>query len=1221
MLSRLGNSPQIPANNPNTAKSTRNAGPASVKESSASTAARQETMSGKLKTKNNNVKAQNEQAKFDALTNNGEKVQQVGDIHAALPPGKPGENAKQMSGDDTGDFPKEVKASLKDDVNQSAIAKGHKSLNKEAAANASKTAQTLTINQPPVTEIQKPVDTPSKGADKGPLNEAVGAAQDKLDEVKGAAQDKLNELKGAAQGQMTGSETPIGDLNVGGVVQGVNQELRARLGGITDEVTISGGVYKNDSGMAARISIGGTNLGNTGLAGVLSGGISVLKKADYLEDGRILQVKSKQADISVGVTTGADAVAPVSVSIGIDRSYDVAYAKKPGPGEDLISVQKENPPSRSKIQNDPTILKEGDEIAFRGMLKLSLSAGVVDPHSNVKVSVGGSITNEFVTSISRLDGEPPKFKVHVEPGNRSIDVNAAVGWGPFAITGELGKASTVHYNFEMSETAVKTFMETGKLPKLPDPQKYLGSIDKLSEKKQEKLLKAFDHIENGVQLTSMGATKSSEASIEASATAAKVKTSSGRSKEVYIREGEVLRQDVHTMSESHSSMFTSEKSTTLSLTQGDRYTLDDQKKFKKSYVGLDANFTVGDANTTKKELTNRIQNANKLLGPNAPQLHLPDESSKSWGNSSLEIKAKITPEVLGKLTEIGGEIKEREAMSPEQLKNRKIKGSGNDPDAMMKFMELEFKVDSKDVKAMLKDLHEISKDPELAGKPDDIKRKQGIRMAGFLASGPTSVVNNDELKRIATVQRLVGPEHNVVTVGFNTDVHMNNLQSLNLDSYLHDVGRSGLSTVKDKLASLTGSAPDERGSWTHFNTGAQKLKGLEQVRQDLVGDQNIDPKGKALLLKKVDEYMDALDVELSAQLNEPRGRTKIMAGLLKAGSVVPSEFNSIYKSPETMYQDVGVREEFMDMVLQASLRDMDPEVPESHEEIASLIKSIANSEKGSMGINEAFKLLNSAKEFGPDFQAKVVNKVGAEPLAKMVPNMTNDQKMTLLGEIAPLAFPASNPASKVSVDKIKGAIAGADKISRNEFSKISDKLKSVETNLEKLKTKQTLLLDVKGKDKYTIKNKEVASHFKDGYKDLSVPMDKVESEISSSFLKLGEKRHLILNQRKDGLNQQIDGLLGGIDRMDKDQRLELLTEVIKPSQNYDSLSNSVLQRLVDSSSSENNFELHRFAQEVKARITKLEKDPPSRLTMFPSDQKVMHQDLQTCLTNIQLKLR
>ena len=1190
----------------------------SQKPSEASTAMKQEAVANKVKTKNG-------EALYNSAIDKDAKEEQIGQKHQALPPGKAGENAlklsesmssTQSSGSEASEssdnkttkFIQEVTGNVTDKVKMPEHGKNKS----EAAANAKKATQTVTLNQAPEPKSSGPVDDPSKG-----VLEQMG-----LEKELGGIADNLNKGVGAVQGQMTELETEankrVGDLNVGGVgVQDVAEPLKAGLGEFTDGLTVSAGVHKDGRDIAARFNIAGTNLGNTGISGKLSGGFSIVNKTEYLEDNRILQVRSEQADISVGVSAEVGIGLPVSGGIGFERTYDVAYAKKAGPGENLISVKEKNPPSRSEIQKNPTILNEGDEIAFRGMLKLSVSAGVVEPHSQVSFAVGGSITNEFVTSISRLEGTPPKFKVHIEPGNRNIDAKATVGWGPFSVTGEAGKASTVHYNFEMSEAAVTTFMETGELPKLPDPKQYLGSLDKLSEKKQGKLLEVFDRVEiNGVRLTSMGATKSSEVSLEGSATVAKVKTSSGRSKQVYMREGEILRQDVHTMVESHSAMFKGQKSTSLSLTQGSRQTTDAQKNKKTSYVGLEASFKVGDTKTTQKELTERIENANVLLGPSAPQLHLPEKSDKSWDSSSLEIKANITPVVLAKLTELGGVIKEREAMTPGERESRSLKGSvGNDPEAVMKFMSLNHKVSTTDVTAMLKDMHEISSEPELAGKPEQIKRKQGLRMAAFLASGTTSVVNEEELKRIATVQRLVGPELKVVEVGFSTDVHRNKINSLNLDSYLHEVGRSGLSEVKDKLKSVTGSTPDKRGSWTHFNSGAQKLKALEQVRQDLVGDKNIEPRGKELMLKQVDEYIDALDVELSAQLDDPQGRMKIMEGLLKAEPMLPSDLEVLYKSPEAMYKDPAIREEFMDMVLLASVRDMNANVADSHKEIANLVKSIANSDNGSLGVDGAFKLLNSAKEFDPKFQAKVVNQVGAKTLVKMVPNMTNDQKMKLLGEIAPLAF----PESKKSVDDIKDAIIDANKKSKTEFDKIDVKLKGLEKNLHKLKTEQTLLLEPKSGDKYSIKNEKVMSHFKEDYKVLSLPMDKIENEISSSFLKLGEQRHLILSQRTDGLNQDIDGLIGGIDRMSKDQRLGLLTELLKP-QSYGSVSSLMLQRLVDSSSSKDNFELTLFAQDINARIVKLESDPPSVLTMSSADQKVMRQELQACLKEIQLSL-
>lgn len=955
----------------------------------------------------------------------------------------------------------------------------------------------------------------------------------------------------------------------------------------SDQVGVGGVLIPTANGVVARFRLTDKNIANTGLTAVLSGGFAVINQENHLDDGRVLLVRARQVDVNVGVKLkGAENSLPVggSLNIGVEGSSDVAYARKLQEGESLIQVRETDPPSKKEIQKDPVgSLAPGDEIAYRGMLKVSVKAGVVEPHSHVKFSVGGSVENEFITSIKRMEGDPPKFLLHVEPGNRKIDVNASVGWGPFAVTGGGGFASTVHYQFEMTPEALSKFMKDGKLPKVPDPNQYLRSMDSLSQRKQEKLLEAFKQETNGVKLVTFGATKSMEGYLEASATVAKAKTSSTRMEAIYIRNGDILHEDIHTMMASHSAWFHGELKTSLSLNQANRFTIEEGKDPVKTYQGLDVGFKIGDTKTNDKDLRKRIEQFNTLLGPvkdskgqTGDALVLPTRSDSSWGESSVSMKANITPEILGKLEELGSELIARESQPSTISGTRSVT-------ATIEHLKEQHGISRTELKSLLKDLRAISEKPELQGNQDEIRREQGVRVAAFLASGITSHVGDEEMKRVAALQRLLGPDTSLVELKFSSDIHTRRIDGLAIEGFLAPERSDQLSEMTHTLPTSSDGLQDLKSRitgapWDRFNVGAQKLKALEQIRVDLVADTTLDPEEKTNLLKKVDEFLDGLDSAITRQLDTPEGRLAVTKGLMAAGPILPKELKKLYSSPEKMYEDSSVRSEFLDMVLLTTLRDMSPS---NTSEVANLIKEIAGEDKGTIGMEHAFKLLNSVKEFSPELQGDVIRQVGVKTFASMVPRMTDDQKWSLYHEIIPAGFPKQPKA----LETIESAIISASKSGAKRFKELDGRLDDIAHEINKLGDKQDKLLDrTSGMTTLTSsKSEDLLELVKNNYKETQIPLESVKEKIAEDFFVLGGVRHQQLVSRSEQLTQEVETLIGGIDRMETGQRKALFSEVLKQDIMGD-VSQSILKRLIGSSQDQG--ELIGFARAIEEKIRK-----------------------------------
>ncbi|MEZ0372785.1 MAG: hypothetical protein ACAI44_27080 [Candidatus Sericytochromatia bacterium] len=926
------------------------------------------------------------------------------------------------------------------------------------------------------------------------------------------------------------------------------------LGGNPDSLSVRG-----------RVSVG--NLDGSGTTLALSGGIAITRKDDYSGEDRVLQVRSKQAELSVGLSGKVGDTVPVSGSIGVGGGFDVAYSRKLKDGEKLHQARQTEPPSRGQIAKDPLgTLGPGDEIAFRGFLDIGVSVGAIEPNSGIKFSVGVDVHNEFITSIKRSEGDPPSFRLHIEPGNRSIDGKASVGWGPFAITGGVGYASTVYYEFDMSPEALQGFLKTGKLPELPDPSKYLRPGVVLTEE----TFKPFQDQarESGVSLVGFGATKSLNKSLELSATVGKVGTKSEKLRAIYVREGEVLREDVHTMSVSRSAWFRGELSTSLALKQSNQFTkVDGQDELQPRYVGLEASFKIADTQTGQEELQERVGLANQVLGRTLSNpLTLPERQDGSWGKSSVLVKANLSPEVIEKLV----------ALDPE---------SGN-AKFQIAFMEREFGVPAKDVRELLKDLRELDKLPD----KDVARREQGLRIAGFLASGYTSVVTDQELKRIAVLDRMLGGGVAELTVA--STVHSDKLTSLGVEGFLSETRGERLSEISRSIGLSGHDLHDLKSrlsgkTWDRFNVAAQKLNALETLREDLVRDTLLDPKEKELLLKTVDEQLSGLGQLSGELLGDEYGRRKVLSGLLSAGSLLPK---ALYTSPEQMFDDPLVKGVFLDQVIGAAfLHDAPPT------ELAGLLTQISNQGKGSAGIEQVFKILSLAEVNG--VQKQVLDAMEPEAIAELFPRMSREQQSALLTTLLEVTG-----VDKDRMDNIMTLIEKSREKSDKQFEKFKSGLSELDATLFELEGQLP-------------KDKHLMDHFKQGYKEVDRPLQRLQTKIEDSRDVLGEVGHGVLQGQAQKLEQRLSEFYEQLTTLSPDQRQDLFKQVLRQDK-IGEASQFMLRHMIGGSQTES--ELVGFAQGLQTRIRKSENS-----VTLPHQQgsvKEMRKALKECLLDVQLRL-
>ncbi|PIQ27674.1 hypothetical protein COW36_07200 [bacterium (Candidatus Blackallbacteria) CG17_big_fil_post_rev_8_21_14_2_50_48_46] len=998
---------------------------------------------------------------------------------------------------------------------------------------------------------------------------------------------------------------------------------------VKNEVSAGIGVWATPNGLFGRIKGSVSNVGDSGLTLGISLGGSKQRKVKELPDGRFACAQKSQIDLGIGVSSGTEALA-YSGSLAVSRCRDVIYARKLEDGESQFDFRNKHLPTQSEIADNPALLKEGDEIAFRGQMSIGVSVGVVEPNSHVKVSAGITVETEFITNIKAIAPTPEnpdlKYRVRIEPSNLAVGGKVSAGVGPFALTAEGKIDSVVFYEFEMDDASLKTFLETGKLPfNIPDPKEYIGQ----DLSKQQADFTAFNMGSQSARLVSMGASKSTELTGTASATLADASISRTSSESIVVRNGEIHREVEHSLSAGYSSVISGERSNHFSVKHVDRLvSVPDREDKAFEFVGVEAQYKISDSKTAAADLSEDLDRVNKMLGrsmsPN--RLVVPDRKDDKFGSTSVSLKIEITPAVLEELVKLSDQIGKA---APESLskpttidealelvdKIQESRQKSAVPDATkavpeateaapdsaaptqstlafsLVIIERELNIPPEEIKTLLTTLKEIESELEPdKGNSDDIRRRQGEAVADFLANGIVPVVGQEEMSRVASLQRLIGESADLVKVEVNSDIHESKIDALGVEGFLApkrkdqmvellQTGSASVAGVQDAMARAGGD------TWNRFNVGAQKVIALKQIRADLERDKVLDPDEVGRLTRKVDAMIQGLEKDMDAQLETAEGRIHIMKNLVKAG---PSVFpNKIYTSPEEIFDLPNIRNEMINRVMDKALADLETSGADlgKKPELSRLITQICREDNGRAGVEQVFQLLSAAEDNHPTYVQQILKQVSIEDLAKLVPRTTDTEKL----ELARLVDTHYFDGTLASTKPFEKALKASGVKSAELFEKYSQKLTALETELTSLSQSQTELLSPSGKHAPKVAKTDYMSHFKEVHSS-ETAVAKVSGKILDRFIALGPERHQELLQRQLALTAQVESLKGEMADMSPDQRQRLFDQVMK----QDSLgeaSQSILRSLIQTSRSGDELTkfMLRFSAWEKTETTPIDK--------------------------------
>lgn len=934
-------------------------------------------------------------------------------------------------------------------------------------------------------------------------------------------------------------------------------------------------VLPTRSGVVGRGAIYASNLGDSGVSMMLSGGLSLSKTASKLDDGRLFQIRARGGDIALGVSGEG---APVFGRVGIGGSYDVAYARMPREHEQNLSPTEFSlspPPSRSDVAADPEkALATGDEVAYRGSFRAGATIGGWDPHSGIKVAVSASLEREFISSVRRLpdlEGKPV-YRLRIEPANHRFDANLSVGLGPFAVATGGGKSSSVYYEFEIGSQQLKAYLDKDSLPvTLPEPQKYFG-------KGPEAYAEAFEQqnqLAEGIKLLGMGATESSERYQRATTGVATIKRGLTRSETVHIRPDELIHQDLETLSSGHSAWFSGELSNTLGLTLTQRYSTPEdvpepgfeefmleKPKVEQAFVSLEASFKITDTKTDGGDFDQRIRHFNDLLGRQQPLLTKPDQRA-SWGHTELALQAEVRPEHLTRLAALGS------GLNPER-----------DPDQFsslnpLRFMETTHGVSSIQTEQMLIDLHKLEQDATL--KPQQKLHLQGVRVAAYLAGGDKGAfggtVGDPEFKRLVTLDRLL--EHDLIQVKSSSDVYAKKLRAFAVDSFISDKAEVRRADIR-QTANLNGSALHDvkarlsSDPWNRFNVAAQKIRGLEGLRAEVAGDDNrslIQPQEKTRLLADIDSALTSLNQVMDQQLESPDSRRKVMQGLMKAGSpgLVPQ---TLYNSPEKMYDSPQKKNELLDRVVDNMLKKPD------RDEVKDFIDFVCSNDQGQAGIPPLLKLMHHLDRDESNILAQVLQEMPIAQLAQLNGRLSRSERSELLHLIDTNKYENQGYTPDPNVEG--SLFYTTSDPSKSPMARLDD----FEKGLDWLETEQGIL---RGNATGTKRDKSELpwlEHFKDEYKHIHRPLAGFVDEIRKEKTPLDSQDRKQILERAEALQARAAKLTNGIASMNEWQRAELFRQVL----NQDLLgevSQDILKRLITSATRK---ELSLYAVAIEPKL-------------------------------------
>lgn len=716
------------------------------------------------------------------------------------------------------------------------------------------------------------------------------------------------------------------------------------------------------SGQASgQVSYQGTNW-----AATMGGRIEWRSTDKVLEDdSRTMHVRAKgvSATATVGGSVG---IVGLSASIGGGYSTNTIFLRTVRAGETPEDVcrdyeEKSVPTEDTVMQNPVNALGQpGDTLIFSKNMNLSVGVGVSAMGFNVGVTAQGD--NEMRLGIQRVDGEPPAFRVRLEPetSHKSLDVSA--GWGPFVVSAGAGQASSVFYEFEMSASQVQDLMRTGKMPVIPNPKEYLVDGKNITPED----FKTFDRVNgNGIKLVSFGAAKGTELHVTADATVAKASYASETVREVFFTRDMATIESGHSKTTTTDAWFRGQQQNKIAHSGKVMATLTSAGQLIRTYEGLSASFKFSDTQTKRATLEERLSEMNALLGrDHTTKLTLPEEGD-AFGQTETQVAVNLEPDQINRLS---------------QLK------MGADPDRderNIRAIAFSTQLDPKVLSKLIDDLRNAQVTTQ---KHDPFMSldQQRLQMRGDILG---QFIQKHGLNGIAALDRLL--DGKVAQFSSHSTVYHQKLE---------EIGVADLD-----ITNTLGQ------TWNEFGQIATKQQELVALEAKVQASDNhlVSPTEKSALLKKITEQKKTLDVALARLLNDPERRSTIMDSLIDgadSSAVLTSIRNAIADRIGLVDHSVHIASaeelgRYLEIVMKKTLDEtaasaVDPLRAEgARDEISGHLNKMLKI-KGKTATTQILSFFRQA--YTEQDLDRLLNLIKDEDLAALVPRLDESQKQELL---------------------------------------------------------------------------------------------------------------------------------------------------------------------------------------------------------------------------------
>ncbi len=588
-----------------------------------------------------------------------------------------------------------------------------------------------------------------------------------------------------------------------------------------------------------------SNIGGTDWGMKAGASISWERKDERLDDGRTKHVRSICGQGTVGATG-----AHITASIGGGISTNTIYLRSPRVGENAQGkVRAIDPPSLDVTQKNPskTLALTGDTVIYSRNFNLNASVGYQDP-TGFHVEVSASYAKEMRIGIQRLDGDPPLFRMRIEPETTQATVDLSGGWGPFSVGIGAGKAAAVFYEFDLSEAKVSEILDTRTLPVMPNPKDYLG--EKGTPITQEAFM-AFNAISgDGVKLVEFGASKSIEGHGSVNAKVATARISLESYQNLSIQENHASLESGRTLTISNSAWFRGDQSR-----QSDRlhvtsthFTKDNQ--IEQRYDGLRAAYKISDTQTSHSDLKERLTATNLLLGRSPEHsLQLPSRGT-DFAQTEISVAVEIKPEHISQLAalQIEGEP-DNDALNIRAV----AYCTGVDPSKLLKLIE---NIQVKNIE--IKQSKSLS--PGMLVKTHMSKEQMLCKLQGEVLG---EFIDSHTLQSIAALDRLLGGQ--IASSNNSSNVYDQQLTAIGANIFKP-------SLEKDK-------------TWDDFGQIATRQQQLAGLKKDLEGSGSIlTNEVKTSLLQKIESQSQDIQEHLNTLLSDPTRRNTVVSALVNGSS-------------------------------------------------------------------------------------------------------------------------------------------------------------------------------------------------------------------------------------------------------------------------------------------------------------------------------------------------